>query len=121
MQKMTTKHYIIGFTIAFVMAMAIFSADKDQTARANGTVTTTQTRSADHPMEVMMYKFKKTLKDTARDPSSIKFKNEKMYNNGVCVDVNGKNGFGGMTGFQEHCLVTNDGKTQYLIDNIIQK
>lgn len=47
---------------------------------------------------------KQTVRDKLRDPDSAVFRNEAFYSGGVvpvvCGEVNSKNGFGGMTGFQ---------------------
>lgn len=47
---------------------------------------------------------KQTLRDKLRDPDSAVFRNEAFFSGGivpvVCGEVNSKNGFGGMTGFQ---------------------
>ena len=45
-----------------------------------------------------------TLKESLRDPSGVKFRNVVAYRSGevfsFCGEVNAKNGYGGMTGFQ---------------------
>lgn len=48
-----------------------------------------------------MVTLKNIIKETAKDPSSIQFKNEDYEN--TCVYVNGKNSFGSYTGFKLIC------------------
>jgi hypothetical protein len=40
------------------------------------------------------------VRKQAKDPSSVQFRNEMVVGNMVCGEVNGKNSFGGYTGFQ---------------------
>lgn len=51
------------------------------------------------------------LKKEARDPSSVEFRNEVVVPNGVCVEVNGKNAFGGYAGWLRYCgIIDKTGK-----------
>jgi hypothetical protein len=51
------------------------------------------------------------LKEQARDPSSIEFRNEVVVPNGVCVEMNGKNAFGGYAGWSRYCgIIDKTGK-----------
>jgi hypothetical protein len=62
------------------------------------------------------------IETTARDPSSIKFGKETRFKNAVCIQANGKNGFGGYTGFKEYCSVTQENGTKKItIDGEYQK
>ena len=47
------------------------------------------------------------IRKTALDEDSLKFKDPVRYKNGVCLQVNGKNRFGGYVGWQEHCMLIN--------------
>jgi hypothetical protein len=59
-----------------------------------------------------------TLRSTAFNPDSIKFRNEKIHSNGACVEANGQNSFGGYTGFQEYCFLDIKGKTVYTVNGV---
>ncbi len=62
------------------------------------------------------------IETTARDPSSIQFGKETRFKNAVCIQANGKNGFGGYTGFKEYCSVTQENGTKKItIDGEYQK
>ena len=51
------------------------------------------------------------LKQQARDPSSVEFRNEVVVPNGVCVEMNGKNAFGGYAGWSRYCgIIDKTGK-----------
>lgn len=51
------------------------------------------------------------LKQQARDPSSVEFRNEVVVPNGVCVEMNGKNAFGGYAGWSHYCgIIDKKGK-----------
>ena len=54
------------------------------------------------------------IRKTALDEDSLKFRDPVYYKNGVCIQANGKNRFGGYVGWQEHCaLVNNKGIWEY--------
>lgn len=62
------------------------------------------------------------IETTARDRSSIQFGKETRFKNAVCIQANGKNGFGGYTGFKEYCSVTQENGTKRItIDGEYQK
>ena len=48
------------------------------------------------------------IRQVAKDPDSIQFRNRKWYSNSVCVDANAKNSFGGYVGFKTYCLTNDD-------------
>ena len=51
------------------------------------------------------------LKQQARDPSSVEFRNEVAITDGVCVEMNGKNAFGGYAGWSRYCgIIDKNGK-----------
>jgi hypothetical protein len=51
------------------------------------------------------------LKNQARDPSSVEFRNEIVVPNGVCIEMNGKNAFGGYAGWSRFCgIIDKNGK-----------
>jgi hypothetical protein len=51
------------------------------------------------------------LKQQARDPSSVEFRNAVVVANGVCVEMNGKNAFGGYAGWSRFCgIIDKTGK-----------
>jgi hypothetical protein len=49
----------------------------------------------------------KQLSDSAFDPDALKLDGPTYYSNGVCVNANGKNRFGGYVGWQKHCYIYN--------------
>jgi hypothetical protein len=62
------------------------------------------------------------IEATARDKSSLQFGKETRYKDSVCLEVNGKNAFGGYTGFKDYCLVTQqDGSRRMTINGEYQK
>ncbi len=65
-----------------------------------------------------LYALKEVIKRNAKDPSSVTFRNPVIYKNGVCIDVNAKNSFGGFTGFTEYCALTVNGKTKIAVDGV---
>jgi uncharacterized membrane-anchored protein YhcB (DUF1043 family) len=60
------------------------------------------------------------IRATARNPKTLEFGKQKTYENGVCVDVNGQNAFGGYTGFKEYCYLMENGKPVFTINGEIQ-
>lgn len=46
------------------------------------------------------------VRQSLRDPASAEFRNIRETTNGVCGEVNAKNGFGGMTGFEPFYVST---------------
>jgi hypothetical protein len=75
-----------------------------------------------NPKDVEMAVLQTMIKQTARDPSSLQFGKETFDERGVCVQVNGKNAFGGYTGFKMYCSVRQaDGTKKITIDGELQK
>jgi hypothetical protein len=60
------------------------------------------------------------IRATARNPKTLEFRNQKTYTDGVCVDVNGQNAFGGYTGFKTYCYLMQNGKPIFTIDGEVQ-
>jgi hypothetical protein len=56
----------------------------------------------------------RSIKENAFDPKALQLRSPRYYNNGVCVEANGKNRFGAYVGWQKHCyLIDNKGKWKY--------
>ncbi len=53
------------------------------------------------------YLLTQLIKKSAYDPDALKIKSPDYYKNGVCVQANGKNRFGGYVGWQEYCYLVN--------------
>jgi hypothetical protein len=55
------------------------------------------------------YLLTQQIKKSAFDEDSLKIKTPKYYNNGVCVEANGKNRFGAYVGWKEYCYLVENG------------
>jgi hypothetical protein len=62
------------------------------------------------------YLLKKTIQQTAKDPDSIKYRNQRFYSNGYCVEFNAKNSFGAYAGYQDACLMVKNGKFEVTVN-----
>jgi hypothetical protein len=68
----------------------------------------------------MNWALKQAIKQTAKDPDSLQFRNERLFSNGSCIEANGKNSFGGYVGYKEYCYLTIKGKNVFTVDGVTQ-
>ncbi len=59
------------------------------------------------------YVLEAAIRKSAFDPDALKIKGPQYYKNGVCVQANGKNRFGGYVGWQEYCYIIENGVWKY--------
>lgn len=98
-------HRAAGIVAAFAIASSAYAQSSAFTPeqRAEG--------------EAMVLKAAKAVASTARDPASVSFRNvfiqKRVTKDGrepitLCGEVNGRNGYGGFTGFQAFLLLGDD-------------
>lgn len=101
-----TSLIAIGIILTLFAIGGINKARQPVTPDAPGTTPTVEATKG--PNKTMMFLVaQKAVKDRLRDPDSADFRNEQLgYKDGtpivVCGEVNAKNGFGGMTGYQRY-------------------
>jgi hypothetical protein len=89
-----------------------------------GTMDNDKSASNSDPQKDARVELRVLVTSFARDPKSLEFdyNSWKYYSNGVCVRANGKNAFGGYTGFKEYCLLKDakTGNKTLTIDGVAQ-
>ena len=109
---------IINAILLVVFAFFIFSwlnAEPTQKAPAAPVVKTEAQLQAEK-VDRMAFALEKSIELVAKDPDAIKFRNQKQFSNGACVEANLKNGFGGYTGYKEYCYLTIKGKDTFVVN-----
>lgn len=107
---------VIGAAAALIAACSGSKEDKPTTAAAAPaavqqpelTPEEKKQKEFDAERTARGYILKQLIKQSAYDPDALKIKSPKYYKNGVCVEANGKNRFGGYVGFQEYCYLIDD-------------
>jgi len=121
-----SKSIAIILGVMFLVTVNKFKEENNPTPPPTPKVEKTPEQIAEEEKETKLrgqiYLLKEVLKKSAKDPDSMKFRNEGVTPDGkACVEANGKNGFGGYAGFSQYCVFTKNGKTVISKDGVIQQ
>jgi hypothetical protein len=110
---------IVNALLVVVVAGYIFSAfnsEKPQAPKEVTPVVKTEAQLQAEKVDRMAFALQKSIELVAKDPDAVKFRNQKQFSNGACVEANLKNGFGGYTGYKEYCYLTIKGKDTFVVN-----
>lgn len=110
-KKTSTLTWIVLFLILSPVAIVMFgSGGGDNTQPEAAT-----TKKEENKAGVLLFMAEQQIRSGAKDPSSIEFRNQQLhqkteYGAAACGEVNGKNSFGGYTGYKGFVVTEKDSK-----------
>jgi hypothetical protein len=114
--KQITQQVGIVIGIGLILSSVIFAQMQDSPSTKRAPTPSEIAKIAEKEKEKKIQgefrMLKAAIKNSAKDPSSVTFRNPMTHKRGVCIEVNAKNSFGGFTGFSEYCTLTVNGETK---------
>lgn len=107
---------VLGFIVLTVLG-AMFSGSDENSQNSNSS--TSKSASKDkNTAGVMLFYVQNQIRQNAKDPDSVQFRNEKINNDTdvgavACGEYNAKNSFGAYTGFKGFVAVEKTQKTYF--------